>query len=284
MAERNPEGHNPSWWAQHPTAKAKALLEQESKTSLPHPTVVLSASLRDRHLAYLRATGFVSFALAIGAILMEDYFWWFVVFFYIGLAIAVVDCATDVSLGKPRYALVVFFLLLIVGFTLIVRGGVKPRLKAQWTTGNYAEGTDVQGLAWKKDWSDLRVFVVNDGNVDLKDVDVEFDVGVPVAAVKQIGDVCLLTGGGITDVIGTDNSTGLQIHFPLGPSKHPYRILCSKLPAGLGVQVVVAVVNEDQSDLTRQRPKEVHFRARYKARMRPYDLTSSVAPSDWGAN
>ncbi len=65
----------------------------------------------------------------------------------------------ETSLGKSRYALVALFLLVVVGFTVIVRGGVKPILHAKWTAGNYAEGSDVQGLAWKKGWSDLRVYV-----------------------------------------------------------------------------------------------------------------------------
>ncbi len=216
---------------------------------------------------------------------MEDYFWWFVALSYTGLAIVVVDCAKEASLGKFRHALIVYFLLVVVGFTFIVWGGVKPKLKAQWTVGNYAEGSDVQGLVWKKGWSDLRVFVVNERDVDLKDVDVEFNVGVPVAAVKQIGELCsIVSEGGITDIVGTDNSTGEQIHFPLGPSRHPYRILCAKIPARTAVEVVVAVTNEDSSDLTKRRPKEVRFHARYKARIRPYDIASSVATSDWGAH
>jgi hypothetical protein len=277
----NPEGHNPTWWNRHPEAKAKALLAQTTN-SIPQPP-----RMHDRSLAYLRATGFVSFSLAIGAILMEEYFWWFVAFFYVGLTIAVVDCWRETSLGKSRYALVAFFFLVIVGFTVIIAGGVKPKLRAEWTPGNYAEGSDVQGLTWKKGWSDLRVSVGNDTRADLKDVDVEFDTGGYVAAVKQVGDFCSIAKGrlgGITDIIGTNGSTGEQTHFPLGPQQNSYRILCAKLPAGIAVHVVVAVVNEDASDLTKRRPKGVRFHAKYKASMRPYDLTLSVVPSDWGAN
>ncbi len=121
----------------------------------------------------------------------------------------------------------------------------------------------------------------------MKDVDVEFDTGVYVAAVKQVGEFCSLAvgrRGGITDIIGTNNGTGEQIHFPLGPSTRVYRLLCSKLPAGIAVQVVVAVLNADPSDLTERKPKEVRFHAKYKARMRPYDITVAAVPQDLGAH
>jgi hypothetical protein len=282
---RNPEGHSPTWWTQHPDVKAKALAAAgKSKVAVASVRLSHDQESPNRFVAYLRATGFASFALAIGAILMEEYFWWFVAFVYVGLTIAAIDCAKERTLGRSRYVWAGLFLFIIGGFSYgIVWGGVKPELKASWVVGNYADGSDVHGFLWKNGWSDLRVFVDNKEDVDLKDVDIEFKVDKGVAAVKQIGDLCsIASGNSITDVIGTDQRTGNQIHFPLGPSQHPYRILCAKIPAHIQLQIVVAIGAADYPNSTQKvRPEEVDFHARYKARMRPYDIVLKAVPSDW---
>src|ERR1700722_2669539 len=266
---RNPERTDEKWRRKHAPREAK-------------PIPIVSSDPPRPILAYLRATGSAAFVFGLGAILMEEYFWVAITFFYIGLTVSIIDCLKEDQLRKKRYLVALFYFLCIAWLTLgVVWGHTKPEFQTKWIPGNYAEGTDVHGLKWKPEWSDLRITLANKNDIDLKDVDIEFLVDEPDAAVTQIGDFCsIASGNGITDIVGTDNRTGSQIHFPTsGASRHPYRILCSKIPANIDVQVVVAVAATDSSQ--KRRPQHVRVRGTYKAKLRPYKIALPLTPTDW---
>ncbi len=125
--------------------------------------------------AYLRSIGAVAFTLAIGTILMENSFWWFVVLAYVAFIASLIDPFFEKGLGKPRYIFVLFFLCVMVIFTLkVVLGKVYFETTAQWTEGNYTAGSEIHGIKWQDGWSDLTISIFNRSETDIKDLDVEF--------------------------------------------------------------------------------------------------------------
>jgi hypothetical protein len=248
-----------------------------------------------RFAYHLRAIGFVSFVFAIGAILMEHFFWWFVGFTIAALVISIIDSIVEVPLGKLRYLLVIFFAICLTFFIVkVVIGSVYVETTALWTEGNYTPGEDVHGLIWQDGWSDLRISIFNHSKVDVKDLDVEFVIDESVAGIKPIGDLkCSVIQSGPTLEVTTQSQNGTQ-EFPhnLGINA-PYRLLCDKLPGNTGIQITVALANTKSleealqnggSNLTsllgpKRMPRWDLFHFSFKAGPRPYNWDSRVKPT-----
>lgn len=266
MAE-NPEGHSPRYWRRHPDSIPRT---SKADQSMLQPKSADPVATSQAFLAYLRTFGFVAFVLAIGAFLTEYFFWWFVLLFYAGITIALVDCIAEATLGKVRYVIAIFFVLVLVLFSYgFVYGPVRPSVNSEWSPGNYTNGVDVHGVTWQDKWSDLRITVANDNDADLNDVDMQFSIEEDVAQVKSISALCTVVDSDPLELSGMDAS-GHQVQFPSYAAKHHYRFLCSKIPAHVRVGILAAVA--DPSSTAKRKPEWVRHQCRYKAKGRPYVL------------
>jgi hypothetical protein len=274
--DQNPEGHSPKWWKNHPEAKAKAEAAKASRAAVD----TNPPDTESRRFIYLRTIGFSSFCLAIGAVLMEDYFPVFVVFSYLALGITIVDSVKEKGLGRFRYAIAGFFFLVALAFTFgVVIGTTKPTIDSNWFAGNYSTGTDINGITWNNGWSDLRLGVRDGTDEDLKDIDIEIRVDGWTVATKVIGDFCTLAAGSALQIRGTDQS-GNQFQFPKGASSQTYHLMCSRIPAHMGVWVIIAMTNNDSRVLEKRKPDWISLRGKYKVKIRPYTLNMKIVPID----
>ena len=213
---------------------------------------------------------------------MESIFWWFVGLVLLALVLSIFSTLVDKSHGKFRYAFALFFLIVAAVFVWkIVIGMVVPEITAEWTDGNYAQGTNVNGLAWQSDWSHLTVLVSNNSNVDLKDVDIELSVDQWVAGIKVDGNpnCSVIAGGRKPTITMKDPRTGSQQILSSAGDRAPHRLLCDKLPASTGVRIAAALVNDKSADHSKLMPASVQFHALYKAGPRPYNWKGDTKPS-----
>jgi len=280
--DRNPEGHSPKWWKKHPEARATAeAATAAAADKAPH--AALNTHLSKTHnnrFIYLRTIGFSSFCLALAAFVMDDYFPVFVLLFYLALGIAIVDSVMEVGLGRFRYVVAGFFFLVASWFTFrVVIGSTKPVIDASWIAGNYATGTDVNGITWNSAWSDLRLGLRNNADEDLKDVDIALRVDGWTTATKVVGGLCTIAPDSALQIIGTDRS-GNQTLFPKGPQSQTYHLMCAKIPARMSVWTVIAMTNNDARAVEKRKPDWLTPRGKYKVKVRPYTLDMKIVPRD----
>lgn len=279
MAEdpkRTPSHHSNKWYKNHPEAVRPEPPKPEDVPG-PKPSQGFPTNLA----YYLQEAGVVSLLLGIGAILMESMFWWFVGHVLLALVLSIFAALIDTSHGGLRYALALFFVIFIAVFVWkIVIGWTFPAITAEWTDGNYAQGTNVSGLNWQGDWSHLTVSVFNNSNVDLKDVDIELSVDQWVAGIKVDGNPnCSVIAGGRKPIItARDPRTGSQQIISSPGERAPHRLLCDKLPAATVVRVVAGLINDKSANHSKMMPASVHFRALYKAGPRPYNWRGETNP------
>lgn len=279
--------HSNRWYKKHPEAE-----RPEPRREM----VKKPESSKSPVLGYLRATGFVSLVLAIGALLIEPYFWWFVVFMYVGLLIALVDCWLEKPLGGFKYVMSCFFLAVICIFTVgVVWPRFRPDFVAIWNRGDYASGSDIAGMKWQDGWSELRLSISNKYDVEMKDVEMEFLVEEPVADIKLASSlpcsIVLIGASPLGQPYMTDSSGKQTL---LGePSFHdgPYRLLCDKLPSHTSVGLLLAL-NDARPLMNallnhqkvvnlispKRKPLWVRTRTTFKAGMRPYILEKTIEP------
>jgi len=279
MAEESkhtPSHHSTKWHKNHPEAV-------RSEPPKPKVTPVSKPPSVPMKLAYyLEKAGVVSLLLAIGAMLMESMFWWFVGLVLLALVLSIFAALIDRSHGRSRYVFAMFFLIVAAIFVWkIVIGTVFPEITAEWTDGNYAEGTNVNGLNWRGDWSHLTVSIFNNSNVDLKDVDIELSVDQWVAGIKVDGNPnCSVIAGGRKPIItARDPRTENQQIIASPGERAPHRLLCDKLPAATVARVVAGLINDRGANHSKMIPASVHFRALYKAGPRPYNWKGETTPS-----
>jgi hypothetical protein len=177
---------------------------------------------------------------------MEDHFWWFVAFTYIGLVIQTVHSLTDNAIGRGKYLSGLFFVSVIALFTFKgVVGTTYFESTSQWTEGNYTPGTDVHGINWQDGWSELQFSIANNSNYDLKDFDLEFLVDEGVEAITKVNDVgCTVVQSGprVIDVTVKSQNGQQQLMNSLG-YLGPYRMLSDKVPAHTGISLIIALGN-----------------------------------------
>lgn len=127
---------------------------------------------------------------------------------------------------------------------------VRPSLTA---TDPYPENTQVGGITWHSPYVDVRLDVVNDGPIDIEDVDFTIKMDTSIAGVGQISQFPGVTTFPAQEtpeswLSGTDEA-GKHISIPIttlpgGAQIAPaYRVRCSKVFANSTVHLVIASVS-----------------------------------------
>lgn len=232
-------------------------------------------------IEHFRTIESISFLFAIGTILMENQFWWFVLFTYIAIVAQLAISIADKKAGKGRFVTGILFTIALLIFTFgIVLGKANIEMNASWSPGNFLNGTDIHGLAWHSDWSELLVSVQNnDKESNVRDFDAEFVVSDGVAGLRQFdGSPCTLvpSGNHPIQVVGGDAS-GRETLLKTVPIGQHYRLLCDRIPAKTSISLIIAVMNvngaHSEGGETVGGPKkkpafEIH--SKFKIGMRPY--------------
>ena len=149
----------------------------------------------------------------------------------------------------------VFCTLAVFGITLrIILIPAPMRALIFENPGNYQEGTDVYGIKWKPNYSELGFLLVNDGDMDYIDLDIlvginpgmGFESGGIAPGINQ----CWLGvehPGEMFDLklTSTDKSKPLSIPLLAPTSGSRYRVRCATLASKSRIEVRLAVIAEN---------------------------------------
>jgi hypothetical protein len=119
---------------------------------------------------------------------------------------------------------------------------------ASVTDGEYPPGTKVGGIAWKPQFTELKVSIQNPTNKPYEDLNILLRPNEPVAAISQISDLPEVSfqdnNGGMTRLFDIDQS-GISKVAPLAllGTDAGYRVQCHRLPAHSTLKIVMALAD-----------------------------------------
>jgi hypothetical protein len=158
-----------------------------------------------------------------------------------------------------------------------------------WTStsnvGNYLAGTEIGGIKWEPQFSDLRVMITNptDHDYDSFDFTVAPDAGIIRAGEVGSLGAKLISNSKLQDVYssGVDPTTGKPFqqhwdHFITGS----YRILCDKIPHGLTLQLVFATGDMNAILGYKTKATKVHVYGTYHVFGRTVSIDKTIQIKD----
>jgi hypothetical protein len=187
---------------------------------------------------------------------------------YIGFFVLIVEIVFEPWIRQKRFlrtSLVVAWLFLIGLFTfeIVFMPGPLDIYSFAMRKGNYADGTNIEGIVWNSHFTDSRVIFNNPTDDDYKDINlvIKPDRWITKAVISGTTFGCDLTPlngrfisfaiaketGIITPKLTTSGSQG-EIHDQMGDiystvaNDGDYRLTCTKFPAHESIKLVFAVV------------------------------------------
>lgn len=216
---------------------------------------------------------------------------------YVGLAAIAYHTWSDESFQAlamgTQIAVGVIFMCLIYIWSANIFAKAPILLGAISDPGNYRPGTNVGGINWQAQYSDLRITLTNPIGYDYRDVDLSIytDKHAQISQITEIPSVSFFPQNTVPFVKLSDDPKG---DFPITPqrgmmqSSQIYRVLIDKLPKHSSVQLVLAIVNlnppkpdgslPDQLFAPKSPAKWVVAKGTYKAiaRERHIDITHDL--------
>ena len=220
---------------------------------------------------FLRFVGLVFILGGLALIVVPTLYWWGMPVVQIGFAAAIVEVYTDPAFRKKGKPLVVALSLVCLCFWAVfnhqfvfVDGGISPTAYSV-VSGYYPKGTKIAGIEWDDRLTELHVGLTNPTDDALSDVDVVIlpDHRTYRAAILEAPSNCELKDmpsrvqSGVATSVHGGNTTITSV--PVGPKLEThdnqgdvfttlvtdagYRLMCSKIPPHLTVEVVFALAS-----------------------------------------
>jgi hypothetical protein len=230
-------------------------------------------------LGYLRSSGFVGVVLAVGAMVMGTYFWAAAFIFFLALLVFLLDFLYQPQVKQSCLMIaagVVVFASIVGLFARYVAFLPAPlEVTAMWWGGYYDSGTNVGGIQWKPQYTDVRLALVNRSETDYKNLEVSIvpaESGIAVAELGQITNVPNVSFIGHkfeTKFSLTKVDGGFVQKFSSldRPSILGKRIRCENLPKHDLLQIVIALVTVDSAGETldvKPQPKRLRLVEEYE--------------------
>lgn len=117
--------------------------------------------------------------------------------------------------------------------------------------GDYPDGTDIGGIKWKKNWSDLRIYLVNPSDYDEKNIKLEISVDGMMQQIVQVSPVCqgfsAFPDAPPMFTSLTDPNTGKEESMPPSGSaiSRNFRVVCDELPRKSNTDLIIPVISTD---------------------------------------
>jgi len=240
----------------HPTKKQRKRQEAQKAEGRE----VSESSANTQTPGYFRRNGLPLALLLSGvAYIFIPYFWLFVVLFLAGAALLAIDVWKEVVLPKDsRSAKLIFFIvcsLLSAIFAVWLFFPVPLRLSVTSTIPRYGENSNIYGIMWSNDFSQMDLTLKNSGDADYDNFDAEISTDLTFEGLKQTGGISACAIAPTNSVIHPINQK-MAGGVPLGPAEtnptqykivgfgpngeitsfsgdtaQKYRIRCDKFPA-----------------------------------------------------
>jgi hypothetical protein len=170
-------------------------------------------------------------------------------------------------------------------------------LVSRAASGNYPDGSTVEGITWKSGMSELRVFIGNQTPEDDEDVDVLIQPDQWTRAVTQVGagpPISIIRGDPTFATPNLKNPDGTDVPIERTADTYGFRVLCSRLPSKSRIELLAATsVSRYPSDVDgitvhvpglpddegmwppKRLVQLVRFKAKYRTKWRWFRITQS---------
>jgi hypothetical protein len=201
---------------------------------------------------WIRATGIGSEAFGWGSLMLAGQFVIGAALIYLGFLLLAIDLWVEPDLrGKTVWRVVFtgFIVLLAAAFSWgMVFVDDALDVSGLVTDAEYAQGTKISGVAWRPEFTELNVMMVNPTDRVYEDLNLVIRPTEPVIAIEQISDF-----PGVSFVDKNDFMARMLDISPSGSSKAipldllatdaGYRVRCPRLPAHSTLKILIALGN-----------------------------------------
>jgi hypothetical protein len=221
---------------------------------------------------WLRTAGIAAELFGWGGLFLVGWFWPAVSFIYAGFLLLAVDVWFEPELRSYRVwriGIVVVLIALTVAFSwAIVLVKAPLEISAFVTDAEYPSGKTIGSIAWRPEFTELQMWVKNPSNRNYEDVSLLIRPSSPIAAIAQLTNVPNVSfednNGFSQRLMGINPTAGKSTASPLVllATDAGYRMHCPHLPAGMSIQVVIALadIKWNPSAQRSQRPIEEQAR------------------------
>jgi hypothetical protein len=206
-----------------------------------------------RVVKWLRAAGVAAQLLGWGGLMLADWFWVGAIFIYLGFLLLAVDVAFEPGFrGKWKQKWVIWISILIAAivFTwgVVWVDGPLP-IFAMATDGEYPSGTEIAGIKWIPEFTELNIDIENPKDRAYEDLNLLIRPNEAVAAIAQtsgISDVSFedknnLSFHVLDSNLDTGNSTAVP--FELLATDAGYKVRCGRLGPHTHLKIVMAIAD-----------------------------------------
>lgn len=186
-----------------------------------------------------------------GALLLAGWFWPAAILIYAGFALFAIDAWCEPELKDKTFWRVVI-LLVICSFAATFSYGivfVKAPLgvSALMTDATYPAGTQISGIAWRPEFTEVQVWINNDTDKNYDDLNLVLR---PVSAIASIGQASTLPGISFEEknhesvrlMAGQINQMS-AIPLALLATDGGYRVRCQHLPSHSTLEITLALAD-----------------------------------------
>jgi hypothetical protein len=201
-------------------------------------------------IVWMRRAGIAAELFGWGSLLLEGWFWFAVVTIYAGFALLAIDAWFEPKLTTkwktPVIAVLVGLAAIFSWVCVFVDAPVD--FGAIITDAPYPAGTNIAGISFRPEFTELRLLIKNPTTMDYKNLNIVIQPTVPVAAIAQLTNV---SGVSFED----KNGVSARMTVYPGPGKATavpqsllatdvgYRMRCERLLSGQSITVIIALAD-----------------------------------------
>jgi hypothetical protein len=220
------------------------------KSPKPPPPPSLARKVHP-FIKWIRGTGVAGIFLGLSSILLLGWFWAEVAFVYAAAVVIVVDLWFELELPtKWKFVGTAICLASAAAFSWAVVFVQAPlSVAALVTNAEYPPGTTINGVPWKKEFTELEMRIINSTDHNYDDISLLIRPTEPITSIQQV--VTNVPGVYFTDKnnfsvkVADVKPFGRALAIPLVllATDTGYVMHCPRLPARTSIQVLIALAD-----------------------------------------
>jgi len=200
-------------------------------------------------IKWMRTAVIAGLLLGLSGLFLIEWFWVAVALIYVSFLVLVIDVWFEPELTRRwKIGVTVVAILLSAAFSWkIVFVPAPLPMQALITDGEYAAGTNIHGIVWKKGFTELRLIIINPSDHDYDNLSLSVQPIEPIAALAQDTNI---PGVSFTDnkrvmvsPVNVNRITGQQTAIPVVilATDAGYTVNCPRLSRGTSIEIVMAL-------------------------------------------
>jgi hypothetical protein len=200
-------------------------------------------------IKWMRTAAIAGFLGGLSGLFLIEWFWVGVALIYLSFLVLLIDVWFEPELTRRwKIGVTVGIIVLSAGFSWkFVFVPAPLQMQAIITDGEYAPGTNLHGIIWKKGFTELRLFIWNSSDHDYDNLNLLIQPTEPIAAIAQGTNVSGITLSDnkrlMVSPVDVNHATGQQTAIPVVilATDAGYRMSCPRLSRETSIEIVMAL-------------------------------------------